>query len=150
MLYSKHGKFPTIQLINSAHIAPESSIHLHFQHPNHHIQVTMNFGTQAVKHCNYYTHGCYVLWKTQDYIIMFSDKLCFNLTVKGLLHVVTILRTCVCKGKSGSNRHCQINKATFEAYTRPLHSVLRAPITVSHRTLNALRSVKCIIPKMNI
>jgi len=29
---------------------------------------------------------------------MFSDKLCLNLTVKGLVHAVTILRTYVSKG----------------------------------------------------
>jgi len=44
------------------------------------------------------THGCYALWHVQNYIIMFSDKLGFKLTVKGLVHAVTILRTYVRKG----------------------------------------------------
>jgi len=44
------------------------------------------------------THGCYALWNVQNYIIKFHDKLCTNLTVKGLVHAVTILRTYVRKG----------------------------------------------------
>jgi hypothetical protein len=51
---------------------------------------------------------------------------------------------------SVSNMHHQINKVTSEAYKQSLHLVLKAPITVSHRSLNALTPVKWIIPKMNI
>jgi hypothetical protein len=55
------------------------------------------------------------------------------------------------RGISVYNGHDQINNATFEAYKRSVHLVLKATITVCiTQESQCVTSVKFIIPELNI